>query len=59
MIISQTPLRISLVGGGTDMANFYRHYGGAVISTTIDKYISVCVTDRRNRQIATNTSTPS
>lgn len=55
MIISQTPLRISFVGGGTDIANFYRHYGGAVISTTIDKYISVRVTDRRDRQIAIDT----
>ena len=55
MIISQTPLRISFVGGGTDIANFYRHYGGAVISTTINKYISVRITDRQNRQIAINT----
>lgn len=55
MIISRTPLRISFVGGGTDIANFYRHYGGAVISTTIDKYISVCITSRRDSQIAINT----
>ena len=55
MIISQTPLRISFVGGGTDIANFYRHFGGAVISTTIDKYISVRVRDRQDRQIAINT----
>lgn len=55
MIISQTPLRISFVGGGTDIANFYRQYGGAVISTTIDKYVSVRITDRRDRQIAIDT----
>ena len=55
MIISRTPLRISFVGGGTDIASFYRHYGGAVISTTIDKYISVCIIDRRNRRFAINT----
>ena len=55
MIISKTPIRISFVGGGTDIANFYRQYGGAVISTTIDKYISICVTSRQDSQIAINT----
>ena len=55
MIISRTPIRISFVGGGTDIANFYRQYGGEVISTTIDKYISVYVTRERNSQIAINT----
>src|ERR1043165_9190440 len=43
MIISRTPLRASFVGGGTDMAAFYRHHGGAVISTTIDRYVYVTV----------------
>ena len=56
MIISRTPIRISFVGGGTDIANFYRGYGGEVISTTIDKYISVCITREQNSQIAINTS---
>ena len=37
-IISQTPLRISLFGGGTDYPDWYREHGGAVISTSIDKY---------------------
>ena len=55
MIISRTPIRISLVGGSTDIANFYRGYGGEVISTAIDKYISVRITRRRNSQIAINT----
>ena len=55
MIISRTPIRISLVGGSTDIANFYRGYGGEVISTAIDKYISVRITKRRNSQIAINT----
>ena len=55
MIISRTPIRISLVGGSTDIANFYRQYGGEVISTAIDKYISVRITRRRNPQIAINT----
>ena len=55
MIISRTPIRISFVGGGTDIANFYRRYGGEVISTAIDKYISVCIIREQNSQIAINT----
>lgn len=43
MIISRTPLRISFVGGGSDLPAFYRRYGGAVISTAIDKYVFVNV----------------
>ena len=38
MIITRTPFRISFVGGGTDYTPWYRENGGAVISTTIDKY---------------------
>lgn len=38
MIISQTPFRISFFGGGTDYPAWYREHGGAVLSTTIDKY---------------------
>ena len=55
MIISRTPIRISFVGGGTDISNFYRQYGGEVISTAIDKYISVCITREQNSQITINT----
>ena len=43
MIISRTPLRMSFVGGGSDLASFYRQHGGAVISTAIDKYVYVTV----------------
>ena len=43
MIISRTPLRMSFVGGGSDLPSFYRMYGGAVISTAIDKYIYINV----------------
>lgn len=43
MIISSTPLRISFVGGGSDLPTFYRRHGGAVISTAIDKYVFVNV----------------
>lgn len=43
MIITQTPFRMSFFGGGTDFPEFYREYGGAVISTTFDKYCYVNV----------------
>jgi D-glycero-alpha-D-manno-heptose-7-phosphate kinase len=55
MIISRTPIRISFVGGGTDISNFYRQYGGEVISTAIDKYISVHIAKQTNSQITINT----
>ncbi len=38
MLVSRTPYRISMFGGGTDYAAYYRQYGGAVLSTTINKY---------------------
>ena len=37
MIVTQTPLRLSFFGGGTDLAGYYREAGGAVLSTAIDK----------------------
>jgi D-glycero-alpha-D-manno-heptose-7-phosphate kinase len=43
MIISRTPLRMSFVGGGSDLPAFYRRHGGAVVSTAIDKYVYVNV----------------
>ena len=43
MIITRTPLRISFLGGGTDYPAWFREHGGAVLSTTIDKYIYVSV----------------
>lgn len=43
MIISQTPFRMSFFGGGTDMESYFREYGGAVLSTTFDKYCYVNV----------------
>lgn len=43
MIITRTPFRMSFFGGGTDMERFFREYGGAVISTTFDKYCYVTV----------------
>lgn len=43
MIISRTPLRISFIGGGTDLPAFYRREAGMVVSTAIDKYIYITV----------------
>lgn len=43
MTISKTPFRVSFVGGGTDFKDYYRRYGGSVISTTINQYIYVIV----------------
>ena len=43
MIITKTPFRMSFFGGGTDFPEFYKEHGGAVISTTFDKYCYVNV----------------
>ena len=43
MIITKTPFRMSFFGGGTDMESYFRNYGGAVLSTTFDKYCYVNV----------------
>lgn len=43
MIITKTPFRMSFFGGGTDMEIFFREYGGAVLSSTFDKYCYVNV----------------
>jgi D-glycero-alpha-D-manno-heptose-7-phosphate kinase len=43
MIISRTPLRISLGGGGTDLPSYYERFGGAVMSGAINKYVFVAV----------------
>ena len=43
MIATRTPFRVSFVGGGTDLPAFYRRHPGAVISTTIDKYMYIFV----------------
>lgn len=43
MILSRTPLRVSFAGGGSDLPSYYTKHGGAVLSTTIDKYIYIAV----------------
>jgi D-glycero-alpha-D-manno-heptose-7-phosphate kinase len=42
-VITKTPLRVSFLGGGTDIDYFYKKYGGAVLSTAIDKYVYITV----------------
>jgi len=54
MIISQTPLRISFVGGGTDLRSYYQSRPGMVISSAIDKYIFVIITERFDEKIYIN-----
>ncbi len=57
MIISQTPLRISFAGGGTDLKAFYELHEGSVVSTAIDKYVFVIVKERFDNKIYLNYST--
>jgi len=51
MVIVQTPLRVSLFGGGTDFPSFFRSKGGCVLTTTIDKYIFVTVKRRFDNKL--------
>ena len=51
MIISKTPLRISFVGGGSDIESFYSKTGGAVVSTAIDKYVYITVNKKFDNYI--------
>jgi D-glycero-alpha-D-manno-heptose-7-phosphate kinase len=51
MIITKTPLRISFVGGGTDMRDYYGRDGGAVVSAGINKYIYITVNPKFDHQI--------
>jgi D-glycero-alpha-D-manno-heptose-7-phosphate kinase len=51
MIISRTPLRMSFAGGGSDLPVFYRRYGGAVVSTAIDRFVYITVNPKFDRAI--------
>ena len=41
MIITRSPLRVSLGGGGTDLASYYREFGGFLVAAAIDKYVYI------------------
>jgi D-glycero-alpha-D-manno-heptose-7-phosphate kinase len=50
MIITRSPLRISLGGGGTDLPSYYREHGGFVISAAIDKYVYITLHETFQRE---------
>jgi D-glycero-alpha-D-manno-heptose-7-phosphate kinase len=52
MIITKTPMRLPLGGGGSDLPEFYEKYGGFWISASVDKYIYVAVKSRFEKQIS-------
>ncbi len=51
MIISRTPLRMSFLGGGSDLPAYYRHEPGAVVSTAINKYIYITVNEKFDAKV--------
>ena len=51
MIISRTPLRMSFVGGGSDLPVFYRQFGGAVVSTAINQFVYITVNKKFDERI--------
>jgi D-glycero-alpha-D-manno-heptose-7-phosphate kinase len=51
MIISRTPLRMSFVGGGSDLPSFYRRHGGAVVSTAINKFVYITLNEKFDHRI--------
>ena len=51
MIISRTPLRMSFVGGGSDLPVFYRRFGGAVVSTAINQFVYVTINKKFDDRI--------
>jgi D-glycero-alpha-D-manno-heptose-7-phosphate kinase len=51
MIVTKTPLRVSFVGGGSDLPVFYRRYGGAVLSTAINKFVYLTVNAKFDQRI--------
>lgn len=50
-VIARAPLRIGLAGGGTDLPAYYEHYEGLVVSTAIDRYVYVIVSDARDDEL--------
>jgi D-glycero-alpha-D-manno-heptose-7-phosphate kinase len=51
MIIVQTPLRVSLFGGGTDFPSYYLEHGGCVLTSAMDKYIFVTIKKRFDHKL--------
>jgi D-glycero-alpha-D-manno-heptose-7-phosphate kinase len=53
MIISRAPFRVSFAGGGSDIPSFYEKYGGCVLSTSIRKYVYLCLNKAFNKDSIT------
>ena len=51
MIISRSPVRLSMGGGGTDLASFYRRHEGFVLAVSINKYVNILVNKRFQESI--------
>src|SRR5690348_4142007 len=51
MLIVRSPVRVSFGGGGTDLPSYYQRYGGAVLSTAINKYFYTILTKRTDDKI--------
>ena len=51
MIITRSPLRISLGGGGTDLASYYRDHGGFLIAAAIDRYVMITLHDTFQQEL--------
>jgi len=51
MIITRSPLRLSLGGGGTDLPSYYRRFGGFLISAAIDKYVYITLHQTFTREL--------
>jgi D-glycero-alpha-D-manno-heptose-7-phosphate kinase len=51
MIVTRTPVRIPLGGGGTDLPSYYTQFGGFLVSAAIDKYIYITVNKRFEKSI--------
>jgi len=54
MIVTRTPLRVSLFGGGTDLGAYYEEHEGAVLSLTIERSVSVIVRSRYDGDLVVN-----
>ena len=46
MILSKAPVRLSMGGGGTDLASYYREYGGFLLATSINKFVYILLNRR-------------
>jgi D-glycero-alpha-D-manno-heptose-7-phosphate kinase len=56
MLITKTPVRLSLLGGNTDFREYFYNYGGLVLTATIDKYIYCIIKERFDDLIVVNYS---